>query len=211
VDKLQFIRDTFVKMQAATGGEFVCLRNYDKIPDGCSLKNDIDVLVPKMYRELVDSSLKHDLGYEGWVDTGKYMYGAEPHIHYEHKQIGVHIDTVTGLYYRSLKDKNVFINIDINLTSSMLANRCKPLQGVHCYEPDPNDNIVHLLCHGIFDKRQTKIYADRINELFEFSKASRILELLSMAFGSANEAIYNVLSEGRAADVYDVYIGLTNY
>ena len=49
MNKVEYIKKTFEKINEVTGGNFVTIRGFDDIPHNSSTKDDIDVLVLKRY------------------------------------------------------------------------------------------------------------------------------------------------------------------
>ena len=208
--KIEFIRKTFEIIDKITDGNFVTMRNFDDIPDNSTLKNDIDVMVPRQYIPPIAEKL-NPMGYNVIQDQLQYMYGAEPHIHFESKDMDIHFDMVTGLYYRSSNDLNLFINISDVLTNSMFVNKVK-VDDIWMYQASPEDEIVHLCCHSVFDKRKTKPkYSQRINELFENSNKNKVKELLDLSFYMVSDTIYDAIVKKDTSDLYKTYISYSNY
>ena len=137
--KVDYIQKTFDKINEVTNGRFVTIRGFDDIPHNSSTKDDIDVLIPKQFIPKLTEEL-HSMGYFHHLDQLQYMYGAEPHIHFENRDLDVHFDIVIGLFYRSSNDLNLFINIDNKLTHSMLDNRVKT-EKIWQYEPTPDPHM----------------------------------------------------------------------
>ena len=208
--KINYIQQTFDKINEVTNGRFVTIRGFDDIPHNSSTKDDIDVLVLKQFIPKLTEEL-HSMGYFHHLDQLQYMYGAEPHIHYENRELDVHFDIVTGLYYRSSNDLGLFINIDNKLTNSMLDNRVKT-EAIWQYQPTPEDEIVHLCCHAIFDKRLVKEkYHTRIDELFPNSNKEKLKQLLDISFFRVSDTIYKALENGETQNIYKKYISFIDY
>ena len=164
MQKTKLISDTFETINRVTHGSFVTLRNFDLIPDKSSIENDIDVLIPKRDIDSVVEAVR-SFSYTIYRDGNPCLYGAEPHLHFKNYDVGVHFDIVTGLYYRSTNDSNLFVNIDTRLADSMLSNRLF-VDTTYKNIPDVNDEFVHLVAHCIFDKHEvTERYEIRILKL----------------------------------------------
>ena len=210
MDKITLIKETFNEINNITNGDFVTMRNFDDIPYDSSLKKDIDVFIPRQHVYKLAEKL-NSFGYKIIQDQLQYMYGAEPHVHFEHHELDVHFDVVTGLYYRSANDLNLFVNISDELSNSMFNNR-KQVNEIWVYEPSPEDELVHLCCHSVFDKRKTKPeYSKRINKLFEVSDVDRVKYLLDIAFHKVSEPILEALKNKETADLFQNYISFSNY
>ena len=122
MNKIELINHTFNIISKVTNDNFVTIRNFHHIPDESSIENDIDVLIPTEYINDLTEEL-NKVGYRTQVDNLKYLYGAEPHIHYMTNEL--HFDIVTGLYYRSSNDLNIFVKINNELNDSMMKNKVK--------------------------------------------------------------------------------------
>ena len=208
MNKTELINHTFDVLSKLTDDNFVTVRNFHHIPEESSVENDIDVLVPSEYiNNLTEELSKVD--YRTQVDNLRYLYGAEPHIHYMTDE--VHFDIVTGLYYRSSNDLNTFVKINGELTESMMKNKVK-VDNVWKCQPSAEDELVHLCCHAIFDKRLVKeSYAKRIDELFSRCDEKKLKWLLERAFYKVSNNIFENIKNNRTSEIYNSYISFIDY
>ena len=208
--KAECIKNTFDVINKHTLGDFVTIRNFSDIPDKSSIKNDIDVMLSAKYL----GKLEHALITKGFichVDQLKYLYGAEPHMHFEQRELDVHFDIVTGLYYRSSNDLQMFVKVNDTLTKSMFDNKVA-VDEIWINQPAPEDELVHLCCHAIFDKRLVKpAYAERINVLFTQCDHIKLTLLLTSAFYKVAKSIFNTIEQNQTSTLYDVYHSFNNY
>ena len=196
MNKVKLIKQIFNKLSELTNDNFVTIRNFHHIPEESSVENDIDVLIPSEYiNNLTEELIK--VGYRTQVDNLRYLYGAEPHIHYMTDE--VHFDIVTGLYYRSSNDLNTFVATNGELTESMMYSKVK-VDNVWKYQPSAEDELVHLCCHAIFDKRLVKeSYAKRIDELFDDCDEEKLKWLLERAFYKVSNNIFEDIKNNRTS------------
>ena len=208
MNKIELINYTFDVISKLTDDNFVTIRNFHHIPEESSVENDIDVLIPSEYiNNLTEELVK--VGYRTQVDNLRYLYGAEPHIHYMTNEL--HFDIVTGLYYRSSNDLNTFVKINNELTDSMIKNKVK-VNGVWKYQPSAEDELVHLCCHAIFDKRLVKeSYSKRIDELFSDCDEEKLKWLLERAFYKVSNNIFEDIKNNRTSEIYNSYISFIDY
>jgi len=208
MNKIELINHTFDVISKLTDDNFVTIRNFHHIPEESSVENDIDVLIPSEYiNNLTEELVK--VGYRTQIDNLRYLYGAEPHIHYMTNEL--HFDIVTGLYYRSSNDLNTFVKINNELTDSMIKNKVK-VNGVWKYQPSAEDELVHLCCHAIFDKRLVKeSYAKRIDELFNDCDEEKLKWLLERAFYKVSNNIFEDIKNNRTSEIYSSYISFIDY
>ena len=208
MNKIELINHTFDVISKLTDDNFVTIRNFHHIPEESSVENDIDVLIPSEYiNNLTEELVK--VGYRTQIDNLRYLYGAEPHIHYMTNEL--HFDIVTGLYYRSSNDLNTFVKINNELTDSMMKNKVK-VNGVWRYQPSAEDELVHLCCHAIFDKRLVKeSYAKRIDELFNDCDEEKLKWLLERAFYKVSNNIFEDIKNNRTSEIYSSYISFIDY
>ena len=208
MNKIELINYTFDVISKLTDDNFVTIRNFHHIPEESSVENDIDVLIPSEYiNNLTEELVK--VGYRTQVDNLRYLYGAEPHIHYMTNEL--HFDIVTGLYYRSSNDLNTFVKINNELTDSMMKNKVK-VNGVWRYQPSAEDELVHLCCHAIFDKRLVKeSYSKRIDELFSDCDEEKLKWLLERAFYKVSNNIFEDIKNNRTSEIYNSYISFIDY
>ena len=208
--KTEYIDKTFQKIEEVTSGDFVTIRGFDDIPHNSSTKDDIDVLILRRYIPKLTEEL-HEMGYFHHNDQLQYLYGAEPHIHFENRDMDVHFDIVTGLYYRSSNDLNLFVKINDQLTYSMLNNRVK-VDKIWRYQPTAEDEIVHLCCHAIFDKRLVKPkYSDRIREILPKCDKEKLKILLDDAFFRVSDTILETIENDKIEEIYKKYISFIDY
>lgn len=208
--KETLILKTFESIEKITNSRFVTLRNYDLIPDESSIENDIDLLIPLVYIQDLSNKLS-EFNYDIYQDNNPCMYGAIPHVHFKHNQLDVHFDVTTGLYYRSIANKNIFINIDNKLTDKILNNK-KSINTVFKYIPNPNDEIVHLVCHCIFDKNKTtERYEKKILELVDNINPTQVKQLLNLVFYKASDMIFNKILDKDVKNLFESYITFKDY
>jgi len=210
MNKESLISKTFDLISNVTNNRFVSIRNHDLIPHQSSMDNDIDLLIPAIFMQSLVDKLS-SFGYEIYQDNNQCMYGAQPHVHLKHHTLNVHFDIVTGLYYRSIANKNIFINIDTKLTDKMLNNKIK-VDTIYRNIPHPNDEIVHLVCHCIFDKNKTTDrYKDRIIELTKNIDPDIVHDLLKLIFYKASNLIFSKVINHEVEDLYESYITFKDY
>ncbi len=207
--KETLIQSTFRSIDIITLSNFTTLRNFDLIPDESSIENDIDVLISKEYIPTIIDTWKDN--YVIYQDQNPCLYGAEPHYHFKNETLGVHFDIVTGLYYRSSNDSNLFIKVNDKLEKSMLKYQMR-VDEPWLSQPAPEDELVHLACHCIFDKKKvTKRYEDRMNYLFEYCQREKLIKLLEIAFYKTSKLIFHNISRGNSSKIYENYISFTDY
>ena len=208
MNKIELINHTFDVISKLTGDDFVTIRNFHHIPEESSVENDIDILIPSKYINNLTEELSK-VGYRTQVDNLRYLYGAEPHIHYMTDE--VHFDIVTGLYYRSSNDLNTFVKTNNELNESIMKSKVK-VNGVWKYQPSAEDELVHLCCHAIFDKRLVKeSYSKRTDELFGDCDEEKLKWLLERAFYKVSNNIFEDIKNNRTSEIYNSYISFIDY
>ncbi len=210
MDKQTLITNTFTDISEVTNGKYVTLRNYDLIPESSSMENDIDILItPIFVQEVVDKIKPY--GYNIYQDNNSCLYGAQPHIHFKHNSLDVHFDVTTGLYYRSIADNNIFVNIDNRLTKNIINNKVE-VEKVYKNIPHPNDEIVHLVCHCIFDKRKTtERYEKQILNLVDQITPQEVKNTLSLIFYKATDMLFTKIINKDVKDLFESYITFKDY
>ena len=208
--KRELINSTY-KVISDVCEQFVTLRNFDDIPDNCTSNNDIDILISKPDMPALIAAVK-PLGYSKiWTDNVTYLYGAEPHTHFHNVSKDVHFDIVTGLYYRSLADDNIFVNVDEELLKSMFHNK---IASDECwmYRPSPEDYLTHICCHVIFDKKQCNDkYASIIHNEFKVCDREKVLKLFNYAFYSLANNLVECIETNQAKRLFDIYLTSCKY
>jgi len=210
MDKKSLIVNTFKDISEITNDRFVTLRNYDLIPHASSMENDIDLLIlPIFLKELIDKLKPY--GYNIYQDSNRCLYGAQPHIHMKHNALDVHFDITLGLYYRSIADNTAFVNIDDKLLRMMIKNRVTT-SSVFKNTPHPNDEIVHLICHCIFDKQKTtERYESQIIKLLDIIDHDQVKSRLDLIFYKAADTIFNKVINADVKDLFNTYITFKDY
>lgn len=210
MNKIKLIEETFKTINKVTNGRFSTLRNLDLIPESSSLENDIDLLIPSVYVKQVVEAVKSS-SYQIYQDNSPCLYGAHPHIHFKHSNLDVHFDIMTGMYYRSVANNTAFVNIDKRLTRSALDNAVT-VDKVYIKHLSTNDELVHLVCHCIFDKRETTDkYQSRILELVDKINPPTVHKLMSMVFYKATDLIYSKVLDKDVKNLFNDYITFKDY
>ena len=210
MNKKEIIKQCFSIINQVTCGQFVTLRGVDEIPDKVAVNNDIDIMVcgshviPYLEQEF------KKLGFILHVDSHKYMYGAEPHYQFVNHQADVKFDLVTGLYYRSSNDKMLWIPVNSEVQKSMIINKVK-VDNIWIYQSSPEDELVHIICHCIFDKRKTSSkYIKRIEHLLKIVDENKVKPLMKRALYSSWEHIYEVMKK-NPSEMFEEYVSYVNY
>ena len=191
---------------------FITLRNFHLIPDQSSLENDIDLLIKKEDYKKVAHFMAH-LGYHLTYDTAThdYLYGASSHIHCVNRTANVHFDIVSGLYYRSLSRRNLFVGGYGKLEEHMWENKIKvPL--CYKYQPATEDLLTHLCCHAVFDKMEVNAYYGALmEELYKKADEEKLQELFALAFFKASTELLGTMESGNIFRLVEKYIGFSDY
>lgn len=191
--------------------EFMVLRSFHLIPDHCSVKDDIDLLIRRADYDSVAKYMER-LGYNVHFDCGHYLDGAVGHIHCMNKSADVHFDIVAGLYYRSLTDPGTFVGGFTDLEESIWANKASVPEECWKYRPGFEDHLTHICCHSIFDTRGVpEKYIEIINELYASSHRDMLSELFKAAFHHAGPMLLELIHSGDCAKMYDEYVAFKEY
>ena len=210
MNKKELIETCFNVIEQVTCRHFITLRGFDEIPDQVSINNDIDIMVCGNHViPMLDENLKQ-LGFTLHIDNHSYMYGAEPHYQFFNENMDVKLDIVTGLYYRSISDKMLWIPINKEVQKSMMANKVN-VNEIWKQQPSYEDELIHILCHCIFDKRKvSQKYTNRIKYLLKHVDKNKIKSLMERAFYASWEPVYNTMNTDPT-NLYESYISYTNY
>ena len=86
------------------------------------------------------------------------------------------------------------------------------VDGVWKYQPSAEDELVHLCCHAIFDKRLVKeSYAKRIDYLFKDCDEEKVKWLLDKAFYKVSGTIFKNIKNNKTTEIYNSYISFIDY
>lgn len=211
VNKKELIKQCFELLTHCTSNMFVVPRGHDEIPDQVTAKNDIDILLVGKYSLKPIAEYFQKNGFKLHIDQHRYMYGAEPHIQFTHDEWDVKLDMVTGLYYRSIVDKMLWMPVNKEVFESMIRNRVYCKNEIWKFRPAFEDELVHIVCHCIFDKRKTpEKYVKRINELLPIIDESKVNYLLEKAFYKASDIVFETMKT-NPENLHNAYITFTEY
>ena len=144
------------------------------------------------------------------VDNHTYLYGAEPHYQFVNYGADVKCDIVTGLYYRSTSDPMIWIPINSEVQKSMMVNKIS-VDKMWMKQPSPEDELIHILCHCIFDKREvSKKYVNRIGELLDVVDDDTVKTLMERAFYLSWEKVFDTM-KSNPLKLYKEYITYVDY
>lgn len=207
MNRNQLIKETY-KVLKENNLNFVNLRNFDLIFS--DTESDIDVLIDESDANKLNEVMKL-FGYKKYIDKGIIcLYNAKTHMHFINQQLQVHFDIVTGLFYRSL-DMGQYVPIDQQLQKQILQNKIK----VHkpwIYQPSPEDEIIHLCCHAIFDKKTvSERYCQRISVLFEICDKPLLRKGLSLCFFKFAPKAFELMEKKSISNLYNNYIKFREY
>ena len=200
ISKDIFIKRTFLCLQEENIN-YVVLRNFSEIPYECTIENDIDILVEPIQLKLVEQIFRH-ADFSTHVDNDEYIYGAKPHYHFVNTAFNVHFDIVTGLFYRSLMNRNMHVKVDADLQSTILEHKIE-VKHFWKYRPSVEDFLVHLCCHCIFDKQEVnKKNHMQILEAFANSNLSILRKKLNTVFFNFTDKLISLM---RTRDIYNLF------
>ena len=210
MNKSELISKGFEIIQHCTCNQFVTLRGFDEIPNQISVNNDIDVMVCGSHViPYINEEFKKG-GFIMHVDDHSYMYGAEPHYQFVNTTHDVKFDIVTGLYYRSSNDKMLWIPINKEVQKSMIVNKVK-VDEIWKRQPAPEDELVHIICHCIFDKRKvSQKYINRIQFLLTVIDEEKVKLLMERALYASWEKVYDTMKT-NPVEIYNAYVSYTKY
>lgn len=212
MEKSEFLKNIFSEFDNSEI-EFVVLRKHVLIPDETSVDEDIDVFSEprnrlKIKRILKERKCEH---YTDNLVNNSYLYGAFPHEHYIFKDQDVHIDVVHSLAYRSLNQQE-WIPVSKKMQLSLIENRIKEPDSVWLYRPSPVDELMHIICHCLLDKKQVKeYYAIRIKELIKEVDLSLLEEILGEVFFKFAPPLVRSLQNGTLENLYSEYLEYSEY
>jgi hypothetical protein len=205
---VDLIRSTFAQIH--DNFDFMVLRGFDKIPDQCSIQEDIDgIILDEDYDRFV--VYMKGLGYAIHFDSENLIYGAKSHIHCVNTGADVHFDIVSGLFYCSTEDSNTFVGGHTELEESLWANKVE-VPSCWKWNPSVEDQLTHLVCHCIFDTRSVPPkYRHVIKNMYAFSDTDRVLKLFTYAFGKAAKHLMDVIWRGQAHTLFAEYKAFKDY
>ena len=190
--------------------DFCVPRGFKDIPENLTITNDLDIIIKNFIKSKILKYLK-SLSFDCRIDKFEYLYGAKPHYHFINKELDLHLDIVDGLYFCSLNDFKTFIPLDDELQISFLSRKRK-IDEIWLYQPSYEDELLHLICHCLFDKRKfKKKHIERILEIKDKIRIDIFRNMLNICFKKADKKIFKLVEKNEFENFYEKFVGLEDY
>ncbi len=191
---------------------YMVLRGFDEIPQDVTYSNDLDLLCKQKDQKQIFSIFKQ-LGYKFYEDSvlhHTYLYAALPHQHFRDKKKDIHIDIVYNLSYRS-PNKGEWVSIHEDLQHNIWKNK-QSVESFWSYQPSHHDELLHLLCHSIFDKQEfRRKYILRIDELLPLTVQKRLLQDLELVFFKYSVSLLEQIKNRQYESIISNYLSFKEY
>jgi hypothetical protein len=211
MNKEDVLKIIFSRLQSSNI-DYIVLRKHDLIPGNISCQNDIDILCKRNQRSVIEAIFR-DFGFIYYIDSVEnncYLYGSYSHDHFENKNEDLHIDVVYSLAYRST-NAGEWVPAHKLLQDSIWKNR-KKTGNFWVYMPDAKDELIHILCHCIFDKRKVSdYYADIICRRIKECDESELIYYLRLIFFKYSDNLVKKIKIGNVNDLYKDYVSFKDY
>lgn len=202
-----FLRDIFRSL-AEADIRFVVLRNFDMIPNFCSLNKDIDLCIHP-----ADFSRAHAiLQAMPWRDEtgGTMLYGAKRHRHYKREDLDLLLDVVQGLYYAS-PNNGEKMPVCSWLQNALFERRLFRDSWLLAY-PHPHDLFILFACRGIYDKKTiSKRYRMYLERLLRQVDREQIVKELELVFYAFAPELVRLVASGEAESLFRRYTQFAEY
>ena len=197
---------------ASSDIEFLVLRNHEDIPGKISLTNDLDLLVKSNYNKILQK-IMHNYGFKMRKEKfhhNIYLYKSLPHIHFYNFKNKLHVDVVNNLSYRS-PNNNEWVSVHEQIQKSIWENKLKT-SFLWLYKPSAHDELIHLICHCLFDKRNfNNRYKLRIKELLTECDKFLLRNNLEHVFFKFTERLITILNNNEFDILIQEYFSFSNY
>ena len=210
MDKSEFI-DTIFSALRSKDVPYMVLRGFSDIPAKVNLDNDIDLLCMDSYKEPIIKIFK-SFGFKYYSDsriTNQYLYQAQPHYHFKSKKADLHFDIVFNLAYKS-PNQGEWVSVDQNLQDSIWNNMIK-VDESWVFQPSPDDFIIHVLCHCIFDKKNFHAKHVKSIEMLGELNFSELAPKLELIFFKFTPYLIEHLKKGEYNRIIENYIAFSDY
>lgn len=211
MNKEELLKKIFSSLQSSNV-DYMVLRKHDKIPENISCLDDLDVLCKRNQRSVIKTVFR-DLGfifYSDSLENNCYLYGSYSHDHFVNKNDDLHIDVVYSLAYRST-NSGEWVPAHKLLQDSIWKNR-KKSDKFWVYMPDAKDELIHILCHCMFDKKKVSdYYANEIFRLIKECDESELINYLQLIFFKYSDNLVKKIKIGNVKDLYKNYISFKDY
>ncbi|MCU7835161.1 MAG: nucleotidyltransferase family protein [gamma proteobacterium symbiont of Taylorina sp.] len=191
---------------------YLVLRGFDEIPEKVSYTNDLDLLCAIEDKDKLARLFKQS-GYRIYQDSlfhHTYLYAALPHQHFRCKKKDLHIDIVYNLAYKS-PNKGEWVSIHENLQQSIWQNK-RQVDKFWLFQPSYHDELIHLICHCIFDKREFKAkYIQRIGYLFAKVNQIQLKNDLELIFFKYTHSLTEQIKEKNYKHIIHNYLAFKEY
>tara|TARA_B100000212_G_scaffold334073_1_gene304308 strand:- start:330 stop:962 length:633 start_codon:yes stop_codon:yes gene_type:complete len=192
--------------------EFLVLRNHEDIPNKISIDNDLDLLVKadcnkKLIKIMQNYSFKVHIEK---FSSNEYLYKSLPHIHFYNFKNNIHFDVVNNLSYKS-PNNNEWVSVHEEIQKSIWENRLKT-NYFWFYKPSIQDELIHLICHCLFDKKSfNNKYKGRIEELISKCDEVNLRNHLELIFFKFTDKLISILNNGKFDNINQEYFSFSNY
>ena len=194
--------------------DFIILRKDEIIFE--KIKNeDVDILISLKDDEKVKNIfLKKKLTtYTDSKYNNIYLYKSKPHKHYYDKKICINFDVCFDISYSSINNKE-FIPIDDDELELIWQNKIKIYKNnFFYYKMDRYSQLIHLICHCIFDKNQfSRYYSDQINNLLNQKiDHELLLKMLKKNFYKFADKLLELLLTKKFDTIFKNYLTFKEY
>jgi hypothetical protein len=192
--------------------DYLVLRKQEQIPDKVTYDNDLDLLCKRAQRKKIKSIFlkNHYNFYQDSETQNVYLYGAKPHDHFLNKKNDLHIDIVYSLSYRS-PNKGEWVSVDKEIQID-IWNQLIVSDKFWRYKPSAQDELIHILCHCIFDKRKIdKYYKSKIQELLAQVDSALLEKKLSLIFFDFSPKLIEYILNNDTDNIFLNYISFKEY
>jgi len=211
MNKEKILKIIFSRLQS-TNVDYIVLRKHDQIPEDVSILDDLDILCKRNQRSAIQTIFR-DFGFVFYIDSVEnncYLYGSYSHDHFVNKNEDLHIDIVYSLAYRST-NAGEWVPAHKLLQDSIWKNR-KKTDNFWVYMPDVKDELIHILCHCIFDKKKViDYYANVICKLIKECDEIELIYYLKLIFFKYSYNLVKKIKEGNVNDLYNDYVSFKDY
>lgn len=193
--------------------DYIVLRKHTEIPDGITYDNDMDLLCRRPQRDDIKELFK-GLGYQYEMDSAldnSYLYGSFPHDHFRSKEKDMHVDIVYSLSYRST-NRGEWVPAHQSIQASIWEHKVSNDNTLWVHQPAAIDELMHIVCHCIFDKKKVDgYYARRMAVLIRDVDEAALQEFLEHIFFKFTHRLIELLKKGACGDLYHEYISFKDY
>jgi len=192
--------------------DFLILRKDERIFENSN--DDIDILVNINFKKKIGKILASQ-GLRYYKDSEylyEYLYQSKPHEHYFCKNLGINLDICFDISYKSFNNSEI-IPVDDETLDYIFQNKKKvTAQNFYYFKLDDHSQLLHLICHCIFNKKFfSEYYKQKIEKLILQIDHIFFVKILEKIFFKFSPFLLKLILQKKYNNIIDNYLSFREY